>query len=107
MLWRSISPSLLGLPVADFGTQEQQAELLPALVGKEFEPGSLALVEPRFDFDVFQPQTRARRDGSEYVIEGSSRLQLGLHLHHFEATQQINQLIVARRILNYSSSMLR
>ena len=66
-----LSPSLLGLPVADFGTQEQQAELLPALVGKEFEPGSLALVEPRFDFDVFQPQTRARRDGSEYVIEGS------------------------------------
>ena len=25
----------------------------------------------------------------------------------FEGTQQINQLIVARRILNYSSSMLR
>jgi acyl-CoA dehydrogenase len=66
-----LSPSLTALPVADFGTAEQQAELLPPLLGSSFTPGSLAIVEPRFDFDVFAPQTTATRDGDDYVLDGA------------------------------------
>ena len=65
-----LSPSLIGVPVADFGTKAQQAELLPALCAGSFEPGCLAIVEPRFDFDAVAPTTRARREGGDYVIDG-------------------------------------
>lgn len=65
-----LSPSLLGMPVADFGTTAQQAELLPTLCGDSFEPGSLAIVEPRFDNDPLAPTTVARLDGDHYQIDG-------------------------------------
>jgi alkylation response protein AidB-like acyl-CoA dehydrogenase len=65
-----LSPGLLGYPVADFGSEPQRTALLPDLVGDRFVPGSLAIVEPRFDFDVFHPQTTAKRDGDEIVLDG-------------------------------------
>lgn len=65
-----LSPSLIGLPLCDQGTDEQRGSHLPPLCGPTFEPGCLALVEPRFDFDPLQPATRAQRDGDEYVISG-------------------------------------
>ncbi len=69
-----LSPSLLGLPVADFGTEAQQSELLPSLCGVSFEPGCLALVEARFDFDAANPKTTARQEGGEYVLAGEKCL---------------------------------
>jgi len=66
-----LSPALLGLPAALFGTAEQQKTLLPGLVGPSPGAGSLAWVEPRFDFDAHHPQTTAKRDGDEYVLDGS------------------------------------
>lgn len=64
------SPALLALPVADFGTPEQRKTLLPGFAGASFVPGSLALVEPSFRTDPFQPATTARREGGEYVLDG-------------------------------------
>jgi len=66
-----LSPALLGLPVADFGSERQKRKLLPPLCGPSFLPGSLATVEPRFDSDVLRPKTIARRDGDDYLIEGA------------------------------------
>ena len=52
--------------MADFGTAAQQSALLPGLIeSASFAPGSLALVEPRFDSDPFRPKTSARRDGGD------------------------------------------
>lgn len=65
-----LSPGLSALPIAEFGTEEQQAHLA-RFVGARFAPGSLAWVEPRFDSDPFRPQTTARRDGNDYVLEGA------------------------------------
>ena len=65
-----LSPALSGLPVADFGSESLQNDVLPGLVGDRFAPGSLAIVEPRFDFDVFHPQTTAKADGDEVVLDG-------------------------------------
>jgi alkylation response protein AidB-like acyl-CoA dehydrogenase len=65
-----LSPTLLGLPLADFGTADQRKSQLPGLCGGTFQDGSLAIVEPRFDFDVFRPQTTARRDGDDYLLVG-------------------------------------
>jgi alkylation response protein AidB-like acyl-CoA dehydrogenase len=65
-----LSPSLMALPVADFGTPEQQRTWLPRYTGARFVPGSLALVEPSFRFDAFRPATSARRDGDAFVLDG-------------------------------------
>jgi alkylation response protein AidB-like acyl-CoA dehydrogenase len=66
-----LSPSLLGVPVARFGTDLQKRRVLGQLTAAAFEPGSLALVEPRFDSDPFRPRTTAKRDGGQYVLEGA------------------------------------
>jgi alkylation response protein AidB-like acyl-CoA dehydrogenase len=65
-----LSPSLLALPVAEFGTEEQQRELLPRFTRETFAPGSLALVEPRHQSDPFRPRVTARREGDAYVLSG-------------------------------------
>ena len=66
-----LSPGLVGFPIADFGNESQQSQVLPGLVGDRFVPGSLAVTEPRFDFDVFHPQTTAKRDGDAFILDGS------------------------------------
>jgi len=65
-----LSPALTGLPVADFAGDEIQAEVLARLTGASFVPGSLALVEPRFDHDAFAPKTTASAEGGDYVLTG-------------------------------------
>ena len=65
-----LSPGLLGFPVADFGSESQRSEILPDLMDSDFVPGSLAMVEPRFDFDAMHPQTTAKRDGDDILLDG-------------------------------------
>src|SRR5512134_558066 len=69
-----LSPTLIALPVADFGTEEQKKQRLPRYTGDRFAPGSLAIVEPSFRTDAFKPTTTARRDGGEYVLDGAKCL---------------------------------
>jgi len=65
-----LSPGLLGFPIAEFGSDSQRNEILPGLMDGKFVPGSLAIVEPRFDFDVYHPQTLAKLDGEEILLDG-------------------------------------
>jgi len=65
-----LSPALLGFPLADFGSESQQSDLLPGLMDDGFVPGSLAIVEPRFGFDVYHPHTIAKQDGDEILLDG-------------------------------------
>jgi alkylation response protein AidB-like acyl-CoA dehydrogenase len=69
-----LSPGLVALPVADFGTDAQRQALLPGLCGTSFLPGSLALVEPVFGADPFRPKTSARRDADGFVLDGEKCL---------------------------------
>jgi alkylation response protein AidB-like acyl-CoA dehydrogenase len=66
-----LSPTLLGLPLLDHGSDAQRERLLPRLLGDAFAPGSLAVQEPRFGCDPLRPATIAKRDGAEYVLDGS------------------------------------
>jgi len=65
-----LSPGLVGFPIADFGSDSQQSDLLPGLMDSGFVPGALAIVEPRFDFDVYHPHTTAKQDGDEILLDG-------------------------------------
>jgi len=65
-----LSPSLEALPISDLGSDEQKQRWLPALTGQRFRPGSLALTEPHYGADPLRPETRARREGGGYVLDG-------------------------------------
>ena len=69
-----LSPGLVALPVAEWGTEAQQQDQLPRFTGERFTPGALALVEPHFRGDPFRPATTARRDGDAYVLDGTKCL---------------------------------
>ncbi len=66
-----LSPGLVAYPVAEFGSESQRSRVLPSFLGDSFRPGTLAITEPRFDFDVFHPHTTAKRDGDHFILDGA------------------------------------
>ena len=66
-----LSPSLMALPIADFGTPEQQRAWLPRFTADRFVPGTLALVEPSFRFDAFRPASTAKAEGDGWILDGA------------------------------------
>ena len=66
-----LAPGLVALPVLLRGTEAQKRLLLPAFCAEGYVPAAAALLEPRHDFDPWQLQTRATRDGDGYVLEGA------------------------------------
>jgi acyl-CoA dehydrogenase len=56
--------------ITDFGTPEQKAKYLPGAISGEIILG-IAMTEPGTGSDLANVQTTARRDGNEYVINGS------------------------------------
>jgi hypothetical protein len=65
----SVSNGLYGKSVARFGTDEQRERLLPPLAAGE-ELGCYALTEPGAGSDPGGLETRAVRDGDDWVISG-------------------------------------
>ncbi len=66
-----LAPRLLTIPLVELGSPELKKALLPAFCGTEFEAGSAAVMEPRFDFDASAPATTLQRDGDDYVLSGT------------------------------------
>ncbi|MBQ0943464.1 acyl-CoA dehydrogenase family protein [Ideonella sp. 4Y16] len=56
--------------ILDYGTPEQQARWLPRLASGELLAG-IAMTEPGAGSDLKAVRTRARRDGDDYVVDGS------------------------------------
>jgi alkylation response protein AidB-like acyl-CoA dehydrogenase len=57
-------------PVARYGTDEQRAELLPAMLGGELL-GAYCLSEPQGGSDAAALTTKASLEGDEYVLNGT------------------------------------
>ncbi|MHB1172557.1 MAG: acyl-CoA dehydrogenase family protein [Lacisediminihabitans sp.] len=73
--WRtfvSVQGSLAMSAIAKYGSQEQKQHWLPGMAAGELV-GCFALTEPTGGSDPAGMQTTARRDGDEWVIEGSKR----------------------------------
>ncbi len=58
------------LPIVRYGTEEQKKKYLPKLARGEIE-GCMALTEPNAGSNAFRIETFARKEGDEYVINGS------------------------------------
>ncbi|HLI59365.1 MAG TPA: acyl-CoA dehydrogenase family protein [Solirubrobacteraceae bacterium] len=57
-----------------WGDADQQARYLPPFVSEDVPAASLALMEPAPLFDPFALSTRARAQGSDYVLDGVKAL---------------------------------
>ncbi len=73
--WMSVSGIIgthhvLAHVVTNFGTEEQKEDYLPRLASGALR-GGLALTEPDAGSDVQNGKTTAKRDGEEYVINGT------------------------------------
>ncbi|MDJ0787560.1 MAG: acyl-CoA dehydrogenase family protein [Myxococcota bacterium] len=78
------SPGLFAFAVADFGTEEQQKQYLPAFGGQKFHAGALAVLEPSPVFDVTNLQTTAEAKGDSFVLSGKKRfVVMGDRAEHF------------------------
>ncbi|NYG56930.1 acyl-CoA dehydrogenase family protein [Nocardioides perillae] len=65
----SVSSGLVGKSVLFFGSEEQKAEWLPQLATAQ-KLGCFGLTEPGTGSDAGNLTTRARRDGSDWVLSG-------------------------------------
>lgn len=66
----SVHNSLVCSPIAKYGTAEQKAAWLPKLASGEIL-GAYALTEPGSGSDAAALETRAVRDGDEWVLDGT------------------------------------
>jgi hypothetical protein len=58
--------------IAMLGSEEQRQQWLPAMAKME-KIGAFALTEPKHGSDAVMLETRARREGAEYVLDGEKR----------------------------------
>lgn len=58
--------------IATLGSEEQKQRYLPPMAGLD-ALGAFALTEPEHGSDVVALETRARRDGDDYVLDGRKR----------------------------------
>jgi alkylation response protein AidB-like acyl-CoA dehydrogenase len=65
----SVQVSLTELPILHFGTEEQKQKYLPKLATGEWI-GCFGLTEPQAGSDAANQQTRAVKDGNEWVLNG-------------------------------------
>ncbi len=81
------APSAFAFAVADQGTEEQKASLLPAFGGDRFTAAAVAINEPSPAFDVSRQQTIAEAAGGDIVLRGRKCLvPLADRAEHFLVT---------------------
>jgi alkylation response protein AidB-like acyl-CoA dehydrogenase len=67
------APSAFAFAVADHGTPDQQARLLPKFCGARFASGAIAWIEPSPVFDPLALSTVAEAKGDKFVLNGRKR----------------------------------
>lgn len=72
--YAALAPGAVATAIGLWGTAEQEATYLPAFTGEDVPAAALAILEPRPLFDPLQLETKARRDGEEWVLEGAKSL---------------------------------
>jgi len=72
--YAALAPGAVATAIGHWGTADQQAAYLPEFTGENVPAAALAMLEPQPLFDPFSLQTRARRDGSDWVLDGAKSL---------------------------------
>ncbi|HEX3172623.1 MAG TPA: acyl-CoA dehydrogenase family protein [Solirubrobacterales bacterium] len=72
--YAALAPGAVATAIGHWGTAEQEATYLPAFSGEDIPAAALALLEPRPLFDPLKLETKARRDGEDWVLDGAKSL---------------------------------
>ncbi|HEY7950736.1 MAG TPA: acyl-CoA dehydrogenase family protein [Solirubrobacterales bacterium] len=72
--YAALAPGAVATAIGHWGTPEQEATYLPAFTGEDTPAAALAILEPRPLFDPLKPETTARRDGEDWVLNGAKSL---------------------------------
>jgi alkylation response protein AidB-like acyl-CoA dehydrogenase len=72
--YTALASGAVATAIGLWGTAEQEATYLPAFTGEDVPAAALAILEPRPLFDPLQLQTKARREGKDWVIDGLKSL---------------------------------
>ncbi len=72
--YATLAPGAVATAIGLWGTAEQEATYLPAFTGEDVPAAALAMLEPRPLFDPLQLETKARREGGDWVLDGAKSL---------------------------------
>jgi alkylation response protein AidB-like acyl-CoA dehydrogenase len=70
----ALAPGAVATAIGLWGSAEQESIYLPAFTGENVPAAALAILEPRPLFDPLKLETKARRDGEEWVLDGAKSL---------------------------------
>jgi alkylation response protein AidB-like acyl-CoA dehydrogenase len=70
LAFAALAPSAVSNALVLWGNADQQARYLPAFCGDQPPAAALAIMEPTPLFDAFALQTRARKVGAEFILDG-------------------------------------
>jgi alkylation response protein AidB-like acyl-CoA dehydrogenase len=72
--YAALAPGAVAVAIGLWGSAEQEATYLPAFTGEDVPAAALAILEPRPLFDPLKLETKARRDGEEWILDGAKSL---------------------------------
>jgi alkylation response protein AidB-like acyl-CoA dehydrogenase len=72
--YAALASGAVATAIGLWGTAEQETTYLPAFTGEDVPAAALAILEPRPLFDPLALETKARRDGPDWVIDGAKSL---------------------------------
>ncbi len=72
--YAALAPGAVATAIGLWGSAEQEATYLPAFTGEDVPAAALAILEPRPLFDPLSLETKARRDGDDWVLTGAKSL---------------------------------
>ncbi|MEJ5920447.1 acyl-CoA dehydrogenase family protein [Corynebacterium sp. H78] len=70
----ALAPAGVAATLTAHGSAAQQETYLPAFAGEDVPAAAVCIAEPRPLFDALKPETNARRDGDELVLNGVKSL---------------------------------
>jgi hypothetical protein len=72
--YAALASGAVATAIGLWGTAEQEATYLPAFTSEDVPVAALAILEPRPLFDPLQLETKARREGGGWVLDGAKSL---------------------------------
>ena len=72
--YAALAPGAVATAIGLWGSAEQEATYLPAFTGESAPAAALAILEPRPLFDPLVLETKARKEGEEWVLDGVKSL---------------------------------
>jgi len=72
--YAALAPGAVATAIGLWGSAEQEATYLPSFTGEDVPAAALAILEPRPLFNPMRLETKATRDGEDWVLDGAKSL---------------------------------